>query len=45
MKNNWVAFYMEFADKLLEFKSDRSELIDAKNSIQKLLPLSEPVAV
>ncbi len=36
MNFDWTNFYMEFADKLLQYKSNREELIEILNSIPNI---------
>lgn len=42
MTNNWVDFYMEFADKLLTFKSDRKTLVKKLQKSCKVAGLNYP---
>jgi len=39
---SWINFYMEFADKLLHFKSNRSQLLMMINDIYKKLDMRNP---
>lgn len=42
MKDDWIIFYMEFADKLLDFKKNRTELIQKIKEIYKELEFTIP---